>query len=132
MTETLPESSRLSDLSARVVMRDGSAVLAPLNIDANAVRLRGDGRLDLLSQDFRATFAAKITPELAELDPACEVNERYTNIDWPVACEGNLEGDPDEWCGVDTQKIIEELARNEAKRKIGKEAGRLLDKLFKD
>ena len=132
MTETLPESSTLRDLSARVVMRDGSAVLDPLNIDANAARLRGDGRLDLLSQDFRATFAAQNTPELAELDPACEVNERYTDIEWPVACDGNLEGDPEEWCGVDTQKIIEELAKNEAKRKIGKEAGRLLDKLFKD
>ena len=113
-------------------MRDGSAVLDPLNIDANAVRLGGEGRLDLLSQDFKATFAAKITPALAELDPACQVNERYVDIAWPVSCKGNLESDPEQWCGVDTQAIIEELAKNEAKRKIEKEAGRLLDKLFKD
>ncbi len=132
LSATLPASSTLEDLSAKVVMRDGSAVLDPLNIDANAVRLGGEGRLDLLSQDFKATFAAKITPALAELDPACQVNERYVDIAWPVSCKGNLESDPDQWCGVDTQSIIEELAKNEAKRKIEKEAGRLLDKLFKD
>jgi hypothetical protein len=132
LSVALPESSRLQDLSAKVVMRDGKAVLNPLNIDANAVRLGGEGRLDLLSQDFKATFAARIAPELAELDPACEVNERYTDITWPVSCEGNLESDPEGWCGVDTGEIIEELAKGEAKRKIEKEAGRLLDKLFKD
>ena len=66
------------------------------------------------------------------MDPACRVNERYASIEWPVACKGNLGTDPAEWCGVDTREIIEEMAKNEAKRKIEKEAGRLLDKLFKD
>jgi len=132
LTTELPETSTLDDLSARVVMRNGNAVLSPLSVDARAVGLRGEGRLGLLSQDFQATFAAKITPELAELDPACRVNERYSSIEWPVSCQGNVGTDPAEWCGVDTQKIIEELAKNEAKRKIEKEAGRLLDKLFKD
>ena len=52
-------------------------------------------------------------------------------IDWPVKCKGNTSEDPAKWCGVDTQEIIEDLAKNEAQRTIEKEAGKLLDKFFK-
>ncbi len=48
-----------------------------------------------------------------------------------MECEGNLSGEPGDWCGVDTGDILEQLAKQEAKRQVQKEAGKLLDKLFK-
>ena len=133
MTETLPERSELKDLSAQIVFADGFAKLAPLNIDTYAARMRGTGRLALLKQNFDATFDTRLLPELGELDPACRVNERLTDIEWPVSCEGNLASDDAaDWCSVDTQSIIEDLAKNEVRRKVEKEAGKLLDKLFKN
>jgi hypothetical protein len=58
------------------------------------------------------------------------VSKRLTAIDWPVDCKGNANGEPGKWCSVDTREIIEDLGKNEAQRKIKKEAGKLLDKLF--
>ncbi len=81
-----------------------------------------------------------MSPGLAKLDPACRVNERITDIAWPVNCRGNVNGEPEDWCGVDTQEIIEDLATNELKRKaaeeidrkLGEGAGEALKKLFGD
>ena len=86
--------------------------------------------MDLLSQDLNAVFSARLSPDLAELDPACRINDRYTDMDWPVRCEGNISGDPAKWCGVDTTAIIEDMATKEAKRVVEKEASKFLNKLF--
>ena len=71
------------------------------------------------------------SPELEQLDRACRVSKRLTAIDWPVNCKGNVSTDPAKWCSVDTQEILEDLAKSEGKRKLEKEAGKLLEKLFK-
>jgi uncharacterized protein involved in outer membrane biogenesis len=131
LKRSFPADSALRDLSADVRVGEGIARLNPLRIDLEGVSLRGKGNIDLLSRDFKATFNARISPELGELDPACRVDERYTDIDWPVKCRGNVGDDPGEWCEVDTGDILEQLAKGEAKRRIEKEAGKLLDKLFK-
>ena len=81
--------------------------------------------------ELAETVAAKLGAGLVKLDPACKINERYAAIDWPVACKGKISGDPAEWCGVDTGKIIADMATYEAKRKLKKEAGKLLDGLLK-
>jgi uncharacterized protein involved in outer membrane biogenesis len=125
-----PGDSAVTDLSADVRLAEGQARLNPLRIDLNGVSLRGKGSIDLLSREFKANFNARISPALGELDPACRIDERYTEIEWPVRCKGSTQGDPGDWCAVDTGDILEQLAKGEAKRKIEKEAGKLLDKLF--
>jgi AsmA protein len=131
LTAEFPADSAVKDLSADIQLNDGKVKLNPLKVDLEGISLRGKGRLELLSQDFKADFDARITPALGELDPACRVNERYTSIDWPVDCEGNVSGEPGDWCMVDSGEILEQLAKKEATRKVQKEAGKLLDKLFK-
>ena len=94
--------------------------------------------MDIDSLDFNTTFTAKLSPGLKKLDPACRVNERITAIDWPVNCRGNANGDPADWCGVDSEQIIQDMAGNELKRKaekevedrFGEEAGDLLKGLL--
>ncbi len=131
LTAQFPRDTALKDLSADIQLADGKAVMKPLRIELKGASLHGKGNLDLLSQDFKADFDARITPELSRLDPACEVNERYLAIDWPVACRGNVsDDDPGEWCSVDSGDILEQLAKKEASRKVKKEAGRLMEKLL--
>ena len=93
--------------------------------------LVGSGKFDLLSQDFSATFKASLSPELEELDRACRVSKRLTAISWPVNCSGNVATEPGDWCSVDAEKIVTDLAVNEGKRKIEKKASKFLDKLLK-
>lgn len=131
LNAALSEDSVFKDLSMDIELGGGKARLKPLRADLQDITLRGNGVLDIQSENFKADFTAKLGAGLAELDPACKVNERYTAVDWPVACKGKVSGDPADWCGVDTGKIIEEMATYEAKRKLRKEAGKLLDGLLK-
>jgi uncharacterized protein involved in outer membrane biogenesis len=125
-----PDDTRFNALSADIQLANGVATLDPLTAQLNAVSLSGNGTLDLDSQDLRASFRAQLSEALGELDPACRINERYTDLRWPVECKGNLAGDPATWCGMNTTEIIRDLAEGEAKRKVQDEAGKLLKKLF--
>ena len=131
MSADLPDTSRFQELGMTIDLGEGKARLNPLRAQLQHIGLTGKGRLDLLSQDFTAEFKARLSPELGELDPACQVSKRLTAIEWPVECRGQITGDAGEWCGVDTEEIIEDLAKYEVQRKVEKEAGKLLDKLFK-
>jgi uncharacterized protein involved in outer membrane biogenesis len=139
LTADFPPDSPFKDLSVDIKVADGKAKLSPLRARLEAVKLLGTGHFDILSQDFKATFEARLSPALAKLDPACRVNERLTDIDWPVECEGNIGEDPADWCGVDSEEILEDMARNElerqtrkeVERKLGKDAGKIMDQLFK-
>jgi len=126
----LSEDTTFEALTADIKVQDGSARLTPLRAELQHIALTGTGDVDLDSLEFDADFKARLDAGLSEMDPACRINERYTAIDWPVECDGNLSGDPGKWCAVDSGEILEELAKNEAKRKLGKEAGRLFDKLL--
>ncbi len=134
LSAQFPTDSAFEDLSVKIVLGKGEAKLQPLRAQLADIRLLGKGSMDITSMDFDTTFTAKLAPGLEKLDPACRVNERITGIDWPVNCKGNAMGEPDDWCGVDTTEIIEDLASQELKRKatkeveekFGKEAGDLL------
>jgi AsmA protein len=130
LSQKIPEESQFETLSMKMTMGDGKLKLDPLHAELTSVKLQGVGSMDILAQDFSATFTASLSPTLSELDPACRVNKRLTDIAWPVTCEGSLAGDPGDWCGVESQKIIQELATKEVQRKLEKEAGRFLNKLF--
>lgn len=131
LTASFPKSTAFKALGADIQLADGKARLVPLRAELAQVSLTGKGNFDLLSKDFRATFKARLSPELESLDRACRVSKRLTAIDWPVKCKGNADGEPDKWCRVDTKEIIQDLTKNEAKDKLQKEAGKLLDKLFR-
>ncbi len=138
MGSTLPDSSRFEQLTATVQVRNGKAFLQPLKARLPQINLTGKGELDLASQQFDATFRAKLSPQLAQLDPACRVNERLTDIQWPVECAGDLGGEPRDWCSIDSRQILEEAGENELIRKAGEQldehlgegAGEALKKLF--
>jgi uncharacterized protein involved in outer membrane biogenesis len=131
LTASFPNSTAFTSLGADIRLADGKARLLPLRAELPQVSLTGKGNFDLLSKDFRATFKARLSPELETLDRACRVSKRLTAIDWPVNCKGNANGDPAGWCAVDTEEIIQDLTKNEARRKLQKEAGKLLDKLLR-
>ncbi|MBE9537658.1 MAG: AsmA family protein [Proteobacteria bacterium] len=131
LTKQLPDITRFENLSVKLRMDKGKVQLKPLRAELSKVMLSGEGALDLLQQDFKVSFKATLSEDMGELDPACRVNDRLTAIAWPINCKGKLAGDPADWCGVDSQKIIEDLATKEVQHQLEKEGSKLLDKLFK-
>jgi len=131
LSKPLPESTRFENLSVKLKMGKGKLHMKPFRAELANVKLNGEGAMDILKQDFSATFIARLSAGLGELDPACRVNERLTAIDWPVNCKGSLADDPARWCSVDSQEIIEQMAKKEVQHQVEKEAGKLFNKLFK-
>ncbi|AVV33958.1 AsmA family protein [Halomonas sp. SF2003] len=92
------------------------------------IALDGKGQLNLPTEAFDYNVAARFI-EGAD-DAACEVNPRLIKLRFPVQCQGNLSGEPGEWCGFDQkgfQSAAAELAKDEAKRKAGEKLDEKLD-----
>ena len=130
LTTQFPTDTSFTAISANIDIDQGVARLQPLHLDLAQAKLSGAGDFQLLSQDFDVTFRAKLLPELEELDRACRVSKRLTAIDFPVVCKGSTGGEPGEWCRVDTEEILRDLAVNEGRRKIEKKAGKFFNKLL--
>ena len=121
----------------KVTFEDGQARLAPLNLGTPGVALTGVGTASLASLDFAATLEAQVNKELEAIDPACRIDERYTGLELPVNCAGNLADETGNLCRVDVEAIALQLLEREARSKIerqveklGDKAGSALKKLF--
>ena len=130
LTQSFPADTAFEALEADVTLGGGQARLGRLTATLPGIALGGRGNVALLDGDFTATFGGRLRPALGELDPACAVDERLTALTFPVVCEGRLSGKPKDWCAVDAEAIIGEALRNEARKKLEKKAGKLLDKFF--
>jgi uncharacterized protein involved in outer membrane biogenesis len=130
LSEPFPGDTAFEALEADITLGGGRARLERLAATLPGIALAGRGELALLAGDFTATIGGRLQPALGERDPACAVDERLTSLTFPVACSGNLAGEPAEWCALDAEAVIEEALKNEARKKLEKKAGKLLDKLF--
>ncbi|SDS85602.1 AsmA protein [Halopseudomonas litoralis] len=99
-------------------------IAAKGNGDINLPEQRLDYRLGLLLEGDKSDMP----------DAACQVNERYVGIEWPIRCEGYLHNAAKS-CGVDTEgvtRIAGQLLRNEAERKVEDKVGEKLEEEFGD
>lgn len=86
------KDTRFNDLRGKLNIRNGIAHNPDLRvaIPGLAVKGKGDINLRVLSLDYYlGVLIQGATQPMA--DPACQVNERYKNIEWPVRCRGPLE-----------------------------------------
>ncbi len=130
LTSTFGADTQFTNVSANIALKDGIANLQPLRAELQNISLSGSGTFDLLAQDLDTTFKARLSAGLEELDTACRVSKRLTAIDFPVTCKGNLAQPAGNLCAIDTQAIVRDMAVNEGRKKVEKEAGKLLNKFF--
>ena len=98
--------------------------------DLASLKLVGDGKFDLASNDFALGLEGTIFESIGELDPACVLDSKYTNLIWPMNCQGNLSGDSSKWCKVDTASVLAQFAKETVKDEAKKKAKTYLKKLF--
>ena len=137
LSKPMPTTTKVSALGMIVDFGDGKARLSSVDLATPGVELNGKGEADLQSMNFSARITAKVGEALSQLDPACRVNERYSSMDWPVNCSGNLLSEDQQACKVDVDSILQQLleyeARNQLQKqaeKLGEKAGSALKKLF--
>ncbi|MNG11986.1 hypothetical protein D3C84_955640 [compost metagenome] len=80
------------ELKGSLTFINGVASNPDLRASIPGLKVKGDGTVDLrvLGLDYRVGVI--IEGDKNEMpDPACQVNERYVGIEWPLRCRGPLE-----------------------------------------
>lgn len=86
------KDTRFNDLRGKLNIRNGIAHNPNLRVAIPGLAVKGQGDINLrvLSLDYYlGVLIQGDTQPMA--DPACQVNKRYKNIEWPVRCRGPLE-----------------------------------------
>ncbi|EIK54650.1 AsmA family protein [Stutzerimonas stutzeri TS44] len=80
------------ELKGNLSLRDGVANNPDLKASIPGLTVNGNGDVDLrvLGMDYRLGILIE-GDKGAMPDPACQVNERYVGIEWPLRCRGPLE-----------------------------------------
>ncbi len=80
------------ELKGSLVFRNGVASNPDLKARIPGLAVNGNGDIDLrvLGMDYRVGVV--IEGDKSDMpDPACQINERYVGLEWPLRCRGPLE-----------------------------------------
>ncbi|GIZ12477.1 AsmA family protein [Pseudomonas sp. NCCP-436] len=122
-------------LKGSLSVRNGIAHTPDLLVQIPGLSVAGSGDLDLrvLGLDYR--IGVTLEGDSREMpDPACQINERYVGIEWPLRCRGPLELGA-KACRLDQDglgKIAARLAGNKLTEKLEKKLGDKVSPDLKD
>ena len=134
-SEPRGKDTPFQQLNGNLVFRNGVASNPDLKVGIPGLTVKGDGDVDLrvLGMDYR--IAIIIEGDKSEMpDPACQVNERYVGIEWPVRCRGPLELGA-KACRLDNEKlgqVAAKLAGDKLQQKIDDKLGDKVSPQLKD
>ena len=123
------------ELKGSLAVRDGVAHNPDLKAQVPGLAVSGNGDLDLrvLGLDYKVGIT--LEGDQREMpDPACQVNERYVGIEWPLRCRGPLELGA-KACRLDQDglgKIAARLAGNKLTEKLEEKLGDKVSPELKD
>jgi AsmA protein len=134
-SEPRGKDTPFQQLNGNLVFRNGVASNPDLKVGIPGLTVKGNGDVDLrvLGMDYR--IAIIIEGDKSEMpDPACQVNERYAGIEWPVRCRGPLELGA-KACRLDNEKlgqVAAKLAGDKLQQKIEDKLGDKVSPQLKD
>ncbi|MEL0169894.1 MAG: AsmA family protein [Pseudomonadaceae bacterium] len=115
------EDTPFEQLSGSFTIRNGVVSNRDLVADLPGLYGKGKGEINLPDQRLDYRLGLLLEGDRSEMpDEACQVNERYADIEWPIRCQGYLHNAGSS-CGVDTEgvgKIAGKLVGNEVQRKL--------------
>ncbi len=123
-----PKTTQFQKIGGTIQFANGVGANDDLTAALANMQVTGKGAIDLPQQEVDYRMGLRISGDLSKQDAACEINEQYRNIVWPMRCKGKLSDEPGDICGIDSEgliKVATKLLTGDAKR-------RLSDKLFKE
>lgn len=123
------------ELHGNLKFTNGVASNPDLKARIPGLTVNGDGAVDLrvLGMDYRVGIVIE-GDKTAMPDPACQVNERYVGLEWPLRCRGPLELGA-KACRLNKDglgKIAAKLAGNKLEQKIEEKLGDKVSPELKD
>lgn len=129
------KDSPFEELDGTLNFRNGVASNPDLKARIPGLSVNGNGDVDLrvLGMDYRVGIVIE-GDKGAMPDPACQVNERYVGIEWPLRCRGPLELGA-KACRLDKDgmgKVAAKLAGDKLNEKIEEKLGDKVSPELKD
>ena len=130
----LPSNTPITDLSLAIDFDDGAGDIEKLRFATPGVEMKGSGDVDLQSLDFAFRLEGQVNNDIMQVSPLCVIDQRYSGVDWPLDCRGNLASGSGADCKLDVAMIAQQSIENEAKQQIQdaveEKAGSFIKKLF--
>ena len=115
------DNTPFEQLDGSFTIRNGVVSNSNLVVDLPGLAGKGRGEINLPEQRLDYRVGLLLKGDRSEMpDEACQINERYADIEWPIRCQGYLHNAGSS-CGVDTEevgKIAARLVGNEVQRKL--------------
>ena len=136
LTSTFPQKDTpFRELRGSLLLNNGVASNQDLRARLPGLTVNGKGNIDLrvLGLDYRVGVV--LEGDQREMpDPACQVNERYVGLEWPLRCRGPLELGA-KACRLDQDglgKIAAKLAGEKLTEKLDEKLGDKVSPELKD
>ncbi|WP_313025303.1 AsmA family protein [Pseudomonas lopnurensis] len=134
-SEPRSKDTAFRELKGNLTLRNGVASNPDLRASIPGLTVNGNGDVDLrvLGMDYRVGIVIE-GDKGAMPDPACQVNERYVGIEWPLRCRGPLELGA-KACRFDNDalgKVAAKLAGEKLSEKIEEKLGDKVSPDLKD
>ncbi|WP_095151736.1 AsmA family protein [Pseudomonas sp. Irchel s3b5] len=123
------------ELKGNLTFRNGVASNPDLKVRIPGMTVNGNGDIDLrvLGMDYRVGIV--VEGDKSDMpDPACQVNEKFAAIEWPLRCRGPLELGA-KACRLDNDRmgqVAGKLAGDRISEKIDEKWGDKVDPKLKD
>jgi AsmA protein len=129
------QDTPFTSLGGNLNISNGVASNPDLKVRIQGLSVNGNGSLDLrvLAMDYRIGIIIE-GDKSAMPDPACQINQRYVGLEWPLLCRGPLELGA-KACRVDKNglgKIAGQLATDKLGDKIEEKLGDKVSPELKD
>ncbi|MDP3845805.1 MAG: AsmA family protein [Pseudomonas sp.] len=133
--EARGKDTAFETLGGNLNIINGVASNPDLKVRIQGLSVNGDGALDLrvLAMDYRVGIIIE-GDKSAMPDPACQINQRYVGLEWPLLCRGPLELGA-KACRIDKNglgKIAGKLATEKLGDKIEEKLGDKVSPELKD
>ena len=90
--------------------------------------------LRLKTLDFGFRLEGQVNNDIMQVSSLCVIDQRYSGVDWPLDCQGNLASGSGADCKLDVAMIAQQIIENEAKQQIQdtieEKAGSFIKKIF--
>ncbi len=130
----LPNNTPITDLSLAIDFDDGAGDIEKLRFATPGVEMKGSGDVDLKTLDFGFRLEGQVNNDIMQVSSLCVIDQRYSGVDWPLDCSGNLASESGANCKLDVASIAQQIIENEAKQQIQdaveEKAGSFIKKIF--
>ena len=135
LTRTSSKDTPFEALRGSLLISDGVARNPDFKASVPGLTVNGNGTLDLRVLSLDYLIGIIIEGDKRQMpDPACQVNERYVGLEWPLRCRGPLELGA-KACRIDQEglgKITAKLAGEKLTEKLDEKLGDKVSPELKD